>query len=81
MDLKEVAKGLIEAVDGEVNDEMIDGVVTVFNGIKRGVNETWEQHLADDTNDILMYDKICCPDCGKQVVVARTWHKIIFDEQ
>lgn len=81
MELKDIAKELIKQVGGDPTPEMIDGVLTVFNGVKRGVNETWEQHLADDTNDILMYDKISCPDCGKQVVVARTWHKIIFDEQ
>lgn len=68
--LEEVALSLIRAVGGITDEANIKGVVEVFEGIRKGVHGVWEEHLAKQTEDLLMYDEILC-ECGRLIEVAR----------
>jgi len=70
MDLQILAQKLIESVDGLVTEENIAGVKDVFDGIMQGVNNQWEDHLAKETEDMLMYDSVLC-DCGSLIEIKR----------
>ncbi len=65
-----VAKGLIEAVGGIVSDKAIDGVISVFRGIEQGLNNNWEEYIAQKTNDTLAQDNVSC-ECGTKIRVIR----------
>lgn len=69
MTLEEIAKSLINAVGGDASEKNIAGVIDVFNGIKRGVHNQWEEHLCAETTDFLMYNEILC-SCGKLIEVT-----------
>jgi hypothetical protein len=75
MNLEDVAISLIEAVDGAVTEKNIEGVIEVFNGIIRGVNNQWEGHLARETEEVLMYDNIICK-CGSLIEIIRKRTKV-----
>ncbi len=72
MDFQELAAKLIVEVGGDSSDKNISGVVEVLKGVMIGVNNQWEQHLAKETNDTLMYDRIVCPTCDGDVEITRT---------
>ena len=76
VDLSSIAKGLIEAVGGELNEKTLEGVRDVFRGIIRGANNKWETHIAERTTDLLMFDNIKC-DCGAKIEVHRTRQDIV----
>ena len=70
-DLSFVAESLIKAVDGIVTEKNIEGVLEVFEGIRKGVNNQWEEHLAAESTEAIMYDEILCA-CGSLIDVKRT---------
>lgn len=76
MNFREIAIGLIQAVEGIECDKNIDGVMKVFDGIKLGVNNLWEDHLMADTEALLMYEEILCK-CGNLIELERHRNTII----
>lgn len=76
MNFTQIAVGLIQAVGGIECDQNIEGVVKVFEGIKIGVNNNWEDHLAAETAEMLMYDEILCK-CGQLIEIERNRKTII----
>ncbi len=71
MDLEQLAEELIKAVGGIPVDTAIENTVDVFKGIMTGMNNNWEQHLAAETNALLMQDDVCCSRCGQIVRIER----------
>lgn len=76
MDLTQLAKELIHNVSGDSDAKNIEGVVEVFKGIIQGINNNWEQHLADETNEALMHDDVKCLKCNTKTRIERTRHTI-----
>lgn len=70
MDFRDIATNLIRAVGGIECDRNIEGVMQVFDGIKIGVNNLWEEHLAAETCELLMYDEVLCK-CGRLIEIVR----------
>lgn len=77
--LREIAEDLIKELDGIISDENIDGVITVFNGVIKGRDIAWEEHLVDETNEILMGDNTTCSNCGHPIQVIRQECTIYVD--
>lgn len=80
-DLEKLSQGLIEKVDGLVTEKNINGVVEVLRGVAQGIHDNWEQHLANETNDVLMQDNTCCPICTSLIQVVRRRTIIDVDTQ
>lgn len=78
MDFEAAAIALIEAVEGIISDENIEGVVGVMTKIVDGCNINWEYWITDETNAALAVDKVSC-DCGKQIIVERTYDAVYAD--
>jgi len=72
MNLEELARKLVEEVEGMDTAKNVEGVVEVFKGLILGVNGQWEQFLAKETNEVLMRDKIKCNKCNNKMVIERT---------
>ncbi len=70
MNFREIAISLIQAIEGLETEKNIEGVLEVFDGIKNGVNNLWEDHLANETTEALMYDNVLCP-CGRLIEITR----------
>lgn len=71
MDFDQAAKSLIEAVEGIVSQENIDGVADVLYSIVEQNNLNWEQWILEETNSMLAIDKISC-ECGNLIKIERT---------
>lgn len=71
MNIEEIAEGLIKAVGGIVSEKNIEGVITVFKGIKKGVDNDWEAYLTEQTNEVIMRDSLACPSCNTTVLIER----------
>lgn len=72
MDFTELATRLINEVEGVATPKNVEGVVDVLKGVMIGVHNQWEQHLAQETNDLLMSDKIECDICSNTIQILRT---------
>lgn len=79
--LYDVAKSLLEAVDGLVTDSNIDGVIKVFEGIKEGCDEVWTDYLLKDLNEVIFMNNITCDVCGEPICVKRTRQKVRVSTQ
>lgn len=79
MDFKEAATKLIEAVDGTLSDANIKGVMHVFSTIIEVNNDTWEQWITKDTDEILAIDNAVC-SCGTQIRVERSRNLVYVEE-
>lgn len=71
MDLNEIAARLIKAVDGIPTETNMEGVISVFNGIRQGCNNDWEDYLMKNTTDLLFYSKHRCDKCNSPIEVKR----------
>lgn len=71
MDMREIAQQLIQNVEGIDSEKNIDGVIQIFEGIKTGMNNIWEDHLYTNCNDVLFYSKTKCPNCNSSIEVTR----------
>lgn len=67
-----LARKLIDAVSGIETEETVAGVVQVFEGIIQGMNNNWERHIAEETNEILALDNVRCPRCDRNIKIERT---------
>ncbi len=72
MELREVAEQLIKTLDGTVSDKNIEGVLSVFDGIRLGCDNKWEDYLMKNISDLLIYSRTSCEVCGEPVVIRRT---------
>jgi hypothetical protein len=79
MTFEEIARSLIQAVGGIESEKNIQGVMEVFNGIKRGVHNQWEEHLCAEATDFLMYNEILC-SCGKLIEVTSSVNGVATKE-
>lgn len=70
MNFNNIARDLIDAVDGNVSKENIEGVIKVFEGIVKDCDNKWESYIASETEDMLMYDEILC-ECGRLIQICR----------
>jgi hypothetical protein len=70
MNFTDIAKELIRALDGIETEKTVRGVVQVFEGIAQGVHNQWEEHLAAETTETLMYDEVVCT-CGNIIDISR----------
>ena len=77
MEMRELAEKLIEAVEGIPSDKNIDGVMGVFDGIKTGMNNVWEDHLLENVNTVLFFIKMACPRCKKRLKIERTRSAVV----
>lgn len=80
MNFEEIAKSLIDEVCGIQSDEHVKGVTKVFKSIMDGVNFQWEQHLAAETTEVLMYDEVICT-CGNIIDVVRERRKYTVEHK
>lgn len=71
MDFEAAAISLIQAVEGILSEENVDGVIHVMKVIVNNNNENWEQWITDETNESLAVDNFVC-DCGAEISVERT---------
>lgn len=72
MEIDEIAKEIIDLVQGISTDKTVEGVVEVLKGVKQAVHNDWEQYLAKETNEALMFDNVGCPICHSRIEVERT---------
>lgn len=71
LDFPTLAKKLIELVDGDNSDTNVEGVVKVLTSMVQGINLNWEIWIAEETNEVLMQDKTCCPGCAAPITIIR----------
>ncbi len=71
MDLKKTAEQLLIALSVEPTDRTIKNVQSVLETIKSVVDMSWEQSLAEKTDELLVYYKAKCPKCGEKITVTR----------
>lgn len=71
MDLSDVARDLLMLVGAEQTEANVDGVMTVFQGIVQGVNNNWEEHIAEETDECLAISKVVCKGCKAPITVRR----------
>lgn len=71
MTMREIAEELIEAVEGIPNTKHIEGVLKVFEGIKAGCDNVWEDYIYNNINDVLLMSNAACPCCKAAIRVTR----------
>lgn len=79
MTKEELALKLISQVEGFPTEENIKSVLECFEGIIIGMNNNWEQFLAEETNEAIMRDCLVCPRCRSKIRVERTRSTVYTD--
>lgn len=79
--MREIAEQLISSVEGLSSEENIKGVMQVFEGIKTGMNNMWEDHLYSNANEVLFFSKTSCPVCFEPLKITRTRSAVLVGKQ
>lgn len=77
IDVDATARALISALGADKTEENIEGTIEAINAIIGSINADWEMHIANDTNEILAEDNICCEECSTPISVKR-YRKVLY---